>query len=80
MKEQLGTAEALVKEKEAALTNSQNESAVKMRVVEVELDELRIKNQVSTEDRPSRGGETGETPEVKKASITGIVSPPISFC
>lgn len=82
LKEQLGVAEALVKEKEAALTNSQNESAAKMKVVEAELAELklRIKNQVSTEDRPSRGGETGETPEVKKASITGIVSHPISFC
>ena len=80
LKEQLGATEALVKEKEAALTNSQNESAVKMRVVEAELAELRIKNKVSTEDRPSSEGETGETPEVKKASITGIVSHPISFC
>ncbi|KAG0130865.1 hypothetical protein HOY82DRAFT_356269 [Tuber indicum] len=76
LKEQLGAAEALVKEKEAALTNSQRESAVKMKVVEAELAELklRIKHQVSTEDRPPRGEQTGETSEVKKACITGIVA------
>jgi len=80
LKKQLGTAEAVVKKKEAALTNSQNESLVKMRIVEEELAELRIKNQVSTGDKAPRAGETGKTPEVKKVSITGIVRHPISLC
>ncbi|CUS13012.1 unnamed protein product [Tuber aestivum] len=76
LKEQLDAAKALVKEKETALINSQKESAAKMKVVEAQLAELKlqIKNQVSTENGSSRGGEAGETSEVKKIPIIGIVA------
>ena len=82
LKEKLGIVEALVREKEATLANIEKESAASLKVLEAEIAELRLykKNQVSTGDGPSLVlDEDGENEEIKKVSIPGIVSIPVSF-